>query len=104
MRGSTSIARGGIASSVAEQVLSQDELNRATLARQLLLERRSMSAMDALDRLAGMQAQWPPSPYIGLWSRIEGFQRARLERALLTGAVLKATLMRSTLHLITATD
>jgi hypothetical protein len=51
-----------------------------------------------------MQAQWPPSPYIGLWSRIEGFHKARLERALLTGAVLKATLMRSTLHLITATD
>jgi hypothetical protein len=89
---------------VAERVLSQDELNRATLARQLLLERRPMSAMDAIDRLAGMQAQWPPSPYIGLWSRIEGFQLARLERALLTGAVLKATLMRSTLHLITATD
>jgi hypothetical protein len=89
---------------VAEQVLTQDELNRATLARQMLLQRHSMSAMDAIDRLAGMQAQWPPSPYIGLWSRLEGFHKSRLERAVLTGAVLKATLMRSTLHLITATD
>jgi Winged helix DNA-binding domain len=89
---------------MAERVLTQDELNRATLARQLLLRRHSMSAMDAIDRLAGLQAQWPPSPYIGLWSRLDGFHTTRLERALLTGAVLKATLMRSTLHLITATD
>ncbi len=63
-----------------------------------------MSAMDAIDRLAGMQAQWPAAPYVGLWSRTDDFHATRLERALLTGAVLKATLMRSTLHLITATD
>jgi hypothetical protein len=89
---------------MAERTLTQDELNRATLARQLLLQRHPMSAMDAMDRLAGMQAQWPPSPYIGLWSRLDAFHKTRLERAVLTGAVLKATLMRSTLHLITATD
>jgi hypothetical protein len=89
---------------VAERVLTQAELNRATLARQLLLERHALSPLEAIDRLAGLQAQWPPSPYIGLWSRLDDFHVTRLERAVLTGAVLKATVMRSTLHLITATD
>jgi hypothetical protein len=86
------------------RTLTLRELNRATLARQLLLERRRIPVLRAIDRIAGMQAQWPPSPYIGLWSRLDGFRRASLERAVLRGDVVKATLMRSTLHLVTARD
>jgi hypothetical protein len=51
-----------------------------------------------------MQAQWAPAPYVGLWSRVEGFRRETLERAILRGAVLKPTVMRGTLHLVTARD
>jgi hypothetical protein len=89
---------------VAARVLTLRELNRATLARQLLLGRRRISILAAIERVAGLQAQWPPSPYIGLWSRVEGFKRATLERAVLRGDVLKPTVMRGTLHLITARD
>src|SRR3954471_22127234 len=86
------------------RVLSLRELNRATLARQLLLERSSLSAPRAIERVACLQAQWPPAPYVGLWSRLERFERRTLERLLLRRAVVKATLMRSTLHLATARD
>lgn len=89
---------------MAERVLTLKELNRATLARQLLLERRRLGVLPAIERLAGLQAQWPPSPYIGLWSRLAGFKRAALERAIRAGTVLKPTVMRGTLHLITARD
>ena len=86
------------------RVLTLRELNRATLARQLLLERRRLPVPRTIERVAGLQAQWPPSPYIGLWSRLEGFRRETLERALLRGDVLKPTVMRGTLHLVTARD
>src|SRR4051794_17134296 len=86
------------------RVLSPRELNRATLARQLLLERKKLSPSAAIERVAGLQAQWPPSPYIGLWSRIVGFRRETLERAIVRGDILKPTVMRGTLHLITARD
>jgi hypothetical protein len=89
---------------VAERVLTLKELNRATLARQLLLERRKVGAVAAIERLAGMQAQWPPSPYVGLWSRVIGFRREALERAVRRGEVVKPTVMRGTLHLISARD
>jgi len=89
---------------VAERVLTLRELNRATLARQLLLERRKLAPLTAIERLAGLQAQWPPSPYIGLWSRLVDFKREALERAVLRGAVVKPTVMRGTLHLITTRD
>ncbi len=82
------------------RVLTLRELNRATLARQLLLARRRLAPARAIEQVAGLQAQWPPSPYIGLWSRIEGFRRESLERALVRGDVVKATAMRSTLHLL----
>jgi len=89
---------------VRERTLTLRELNRATLGRQLLLERRKLSPAGAIERLVGMQAQWPPSPYIGLWTRIEGFRRETLERLLRSGRVLKPTVMRGTLHLITTRD
>jgi hypothetical protein len=86
------------------RVLTLRELNRATLARQLLLERRRVAPVRAIAQVAGLQAQWPPAPYVGLWSRIEGFRRESLERAILRGNVVKATVMRSTLHLVSRRD
>ena len=86
------------------RVLTLRELNRATLARQLLLERKKLPPLAAIERVAGLQAQWPPSPYIGLWSRVAGFKREALERAVRRGDVLKPTVMRGTLHLVTARD
>jgi hypothetical protein len=89
---------------VAERVLTLRELNRATLARQLLLERKRLSPTAVIERLVGMQAQWPPAPYIGIWARTTSFRREALERELARGAVLKATVMRQTLHLVTRRD
>jgi hypothetical protein len=86
------------------RVLTLRELNRATLARQFLLERRKLSVLSAIERLAGMQAQWPQAPYVGLWTRIPGFRRETLERAIRSGKVVKATVMRGTLHLVTERD
>jgi hypothetical protein len=86
------------------RTLSLRELNRATLARQLLLRRHSLSVTKALERTAGLQAQWPPSPYIGLWSRVDGFHPDDLVRAVSRRHVVKATLMRTTLHLVSSAD
>jgi hypothetical protein len=68
----------------------------------MLLERADVDAVTAIERLAGMQAQYSPSPYIGLWSRVVDFQRDELEAALAAHRVFKATLMRGTLHLVSA--
>ncbi len=89
---------------MAERVLTLKELNRATLARQLLLERKKIGVLPAIERLAGLQAQWHPSPYVGLWSRVTGFKREALEAAILRGDVIKPTVMRGTLHLVTIRD
>jgi Winged helix DNA-binding domain len=89
---------------MAERVLSVRELNRAALARQLLLERAAFSPVEVIEHLVGMQAQWPQSPYIGIWTRTIDFARADLERELAAGNVLKANLMRMTLHLVTRRD
>jgi hypothetical protein len=89
---------------VTERVLTLRELNRATLARQLLLERKRLSPVAVIERLVGMQAQWPSSPYIGIWTRTTNFRRASLERELVEGGVVKATVMRQTLHLLTLRD
>jgi hypothetical protein len=89
---------------VAERVLTLRELNRATLARQLLLEPRRLSPTGVIERLVGMQAQWPPAPYIGIWTRTTSFRREALERALASSAVVRATVMRQTLHLVTWRD
>ncbi len=89
---------------MAERILTVRELNRATLARQLLLERKRLSPTAVIERLVGMQAQWPSAPYLGIWTRTTSFRRETLERALARGAVVKATLMRGTLHLVTPRD
>ena len=68
----------------------------------MLLERVEVDAVTAIERLAGMQAQYSPSPYIGLWSRVENFMREELEAALAAQLVYKATLMRGTLHLVSS--
>jgi winged helix DNA-binding protein len=66
----------------AARTLTQRDLNRAVLRRQLLLERTRSTLPRALERVGGLQAQYAPSMYIGLWSRLEGFQRDGLTRAL----------------------
>jgi hypothetical protein len=86
------------------RVLTLRELNRALLARQLLLERKRLSVTQAIERVAGIQAQWPPSPYFGLWTRVAGFRAEHLVRAIERRAVVKATVMRTTLHVVSARD
>jgi len=86
-------------------VLTLRELNRAALARQMLLKRESVPVVTAIERLAALQAQWAPSPYIALWSRLKDFERARLWSAIETKhTVIRARLMRGTLHLVSARD
>jgi DNA glycosylase AlkZ-like len=80
------------------------ELNRALLARQLLLERAKPSIPNVLERMGALQAQYAPSMYVGLFSRIEGFQREQLDRALERRNVAQGTLIRSTIHLVSAAD
>lgn len=89
---------------VAERVLTLRELNRATLVRQLLLERKRLAPKKVIEHLVGMQAQWPPAPYVGIWTRTTSFRRETLEHDLASGAVVKATVMRQTLHLVTRRD
>lgn len=87
-----------------QRTLTLRELNRATLARQLLLERSPLSASDALEQLAGLQAQIPVSPFIALWSRLRDFRREDLASLIEARKAVKATLLRVTLHLVTAAD
>jgi len=89
---------------VAHRVLTVRELNRATLARQILLERESLPVPSAIEQLVGLQAQLPMPPYVGLWTRLRDFRRDDLASLIDTRRVVKATLMRATLHLITADD
>lgn len=89
---------------MTERVLTLRELNRASLARQLLLERKRLAPKAVIERLVGMQAQWPPAPYVGIWTRTTSFRRTALERELAKGTVVKATMMRQTLHLVTPRD
>ncbi len=87
-----------------DRILTQRELNRALLARQLLLERTRMSVPKALEWIGGIQAQYAPSMYIGLWTRVDGFDRGALDRALERRTVVQGTLMRLTIHLVSARD
>jgi len=85
-------------------VLTLRELNRALLARQMLLTRQRVGVVDAVERLACLQAQWSPSPYVALWTRLAGFKRDDLTGPIDKGKVIKATLMRATLHLVSAKE
>jgi hypothetical protein len=85
-------------------VLTQRELNRALLARQLLLARGRTGLARALERVGGLQAQYAPSAYIGLWSRLDGFRLEHLTQALERRRAVQATLMRSTIHVVSARD
>ena len=85
-------------------MLTARELNRTLLERQLLLRRHRLSPPRAVERVAGVQAQWANSPYVALWSRLEGFEREQLARALKRRTLVKATLMRMTLHIVTPRD
>jgi len=89
---------------VAERVLTRRELNRALLARQCLLERRSASIPRLVERIGGLQTQYAPSAYVGLWSRLDGFEREDLTRALERRSVVQATLMRVTIHIVSRRD
>jgi hypothetical protein len=80
------------------------QLNRTTLARQLLLEREPVAVPDAVRRIAALQAQEPASPYLALWNRIAGFDAADLDAAFVEQTVVKASLMRITLHAVHADD
>lgn len=93
-----------MAAGTSPKTLTLRELNRATLARQLLLERSRLPAEKALEGLGGLQAQIPVSPYIALWSRLEGFRRDDLASLIETRKAVKATLLRATLHLVTLAD
>jgi hypothetical protein len=88
----------------AERTLTPRALNRALLARQLLIERARTSIPNVLERMGGLQAQYAPSMYIGLWSRLVGFGRDDLDRALERRTVVQGTLMRATIHLVAAGD
>ena len=85
-------------------VLDARALNRATLARQLLLDRADLPVFDALAHLCGMQAQEPREPFVGLWSRLRAFDPATLDDLLTGRRVVRTHLMRRTMHLVTADD
>ena len=89
---------------MSTEVLGDRALNRATLARQLLLRRAALSPLEAVEHLVGMQAQVPLDPYLGLWSRLERFRPEELGRLLEDRKVVRIVAMRGTLHLLTAAD
>lgn len=87
-----------------ERVLTQRELNRALLARQLLLERGRSSLPRTLERIGGIQAQYAPSMYVGLSTRVDVLERGTLTRALQRRTVAQGTLVRATIHLVSRAD
>jgi hypothetical protein len=80
------------------------QLNRAVLARQMLLERARLPLHRVVERMSAVQAQYIPSAYIGLWSRVAGFERIQLTSALERGSIVQGTLMRGTIHLVSRAD
>ncbi len=92
------------ATAAGGEVLDRRRLNRALLARQMLLERRRMPVADALEHLVGLQAQEPKHPYIALWSRLDRFRTEDLARLIAEREAVRLWLMRTTIHLVTARD
>lgn len=88
----------------ADAAITGRELNRATLARQLLLDRANLDPTAAVERLIGLQAQEARPPFIGLWSRLHGVTRAAIGRSIAERSLVRATLMRGTIHLFSAAD
>jgi len=86
------------------RVLTERELNRALLARQMLLERVALPIPRVLERMGGLQAQYAPSMYIGLWSRVGGLEREAVTRGLERKTIVQGTLMRTTIHLVSRRD
>jgi hypothetical protein len=84
--------------------LTERELNRALLARQGLMERSAAPLPQVLESMGGLQAQYAPSIYIGLWSRVEGLERDAVTRALERRAIVQGTLMRVTIHVVSRRD
>ena len=90
---------------MTDRVLTRRELNRALLARQLLLRREPATPIEVMERLVGMQAQEPPDPYVALWSRIEDFGPLVLSADLEARRAVRAVgLLRGTIHLVSARD
>ncbi|MCI0347373.1 MAG: winged helix DNA-binding domain-containing protein [Chloroflexi bacterium] len=89
---------------MAQKTLSQRALNRALLDRQLLLERSALSITAALEQVGGLQTQYAPSGYVGLWTRLRAFRRDDLTRALEDRSVVQATLLRSTIHMVSGRE
>lgn len=89
---------------MTDELLTLRQLNRATLARQMLLAREAISVTEAIERLVGMQAQEARPPFIGLWTRLNSFGIHDLSSALHSRQVVRATMMRGTLHAVTAQD
>jgi hypothetical protein len=88
----------------ASPILSQRALNRALLARQLLLERSDMPSLQAVRHLVGLQAQSPNPPYVALWTRLQNFRHEELSQHIMDRSIVRIALMRSTIHLVTAED
>jgi winged helix DNA-binding protein len=87
-----------------QTVLTRRALNRATLARQMLLERSAISVPEAIERLVGLQAQTPHTAYVGLWTRLVGFRPEHLADRIADRSVVRLALMRGTIHMVTARD
>jgi hypothetical protein len=88
----------------ASTPLSPRALNRALLARQLLLERSDLPILEAARHLVGLQAQAPNPPYVALWTRLQNFRHEELSQLIMDRSMVRIALMRSTIHLVTASD